>query len=293
MSNNIESENLTITLPNDIRCNKNCPYCISKITIPVKSNRLNWIRNLAKAKYVAKNAGVGSVMITGKTEPTLLIDTKEFDELSRVFYEFPLEIQVNDVLVARAGAEEIIHKLFIFGINTVAISVDLLDMDFNRKIEKLAPFLSAAKDKGLVTRISFNITDSFDIPNDFMEMDEFFDTIRKTCVDQVMYRNIIAPVEIVNQSEEAKNAVRWIREHTSLGNYHKLEALTREYINDRKYKRIRRTKWGMDIYDIQGISFGVSERCIQEDSEYNKIRSLIYQGDGHMYTSWNSECKLF
>lgn len=291
MSNNIESENLTITLPYDVKCNKKCPYCISNITPQIVSNPKNWLRNLKKARHVAENAGVGSVMITGKTEPSLLINTSEFNSLCEYFVNFPLEIQINNVLASQRP--KIADQLYHYALNTIAVSIDALGTSVEEKILKLEPFFVRCRELGMVTRVSINVTDQFTVFQDYSFIDDFFDLLNKSSIDQLLFRNIVTPQNIFTDNEKIQETISWISENTRKNNYRRLENMMAEYIRDGKFPRIRRTKWGMDIYDIKGVSFGVTARCIQEESEYNKIRSLIYQADGHLYTSWNSLCKLF
>jgi hypothetical protein len=49
---------------------------------------------------------------------------------------------------------------------------------------------------------------------------------------------------------------------------------------------VRNLPFGASIYMIDGISATIFRHCIQENSNEDDIRSLIYYEDGHMSTSW-------
>ena len=51
---------------------------------------------------------------------------------------------------------------------------------------------------------------------------------------------------------------------------------------------IRVLPFGAEVYDIGGIAVTWLDECVQERNNTNDIRSLIYQEDGHMYSSWDS-----
>jgi hypothetical protein len=59
-------------------------------------------------------------------------------------------------------------------------------------------------------------------------------------------------------------------------------------------QQIRKLRYGVRIYDLDGMSVSISDNCIQEASDENNLRSLIYGDDGHLYTSWDSRAsKIF
>ncbi len=74
----MDSENLTICIPPERdgpRCDKNCPYCISRMTGYIDHNYHMVMRNIDKVKTAAKAARVYSVMLTGAGEPLLNLDS--------------------------------------------------------------------------------------------------------------------------------------------------------------------------------------------------------------------------
>lgn len=288
MASNVESENLTICLPGD-RCNKHCPYCVSKMTPTFEevsdSGFDAWMNNLKKVKYIASSAGIGSILITGKGEPSLRLWSDSTEDICNIFQEFPIEIQVNDIEIVK-NHEKIIRRLSFLGINTVAVSVDCLKYDLVTAISRLQKAFILSSSVGMNNRISINVTNHTDIPHDLFE---FFETLKSLKVDQVLLRNVIFPED--GEDSETK---RWIKENTSFGKYEIFEKKISDFIIDNNFKKIRTTKWGMNIYDVMGISYAMASECIQESAEFNHIRSLIYQQDAHLYTSWNSKAsRLF
>ena len=95
MSSSLRSENLTISLPYE-GCEKDCKYCISKMTGYEKTDTLLMARNIEKVKTVARNAGVNSILFTGKGEPLYNGDSIKFlTTMALDFAEWPLELQTN------------------------------------------------------------------------------------------------------------------------------------------------------------------------------------------------------
>ena len=52
---------------------------------------------------------------------------------------------------------------------------------------------------------------------------------------------------------------------------------------------LRTLPYGAKLYDIYGISVTYFDYCIQDSSNEDDLRSLIFQEDGHLNTNWNSE----
>lgn len=71
----MKANSMSITIPvgnnGEFKCNKNCPYCVSKMTGLNEVDYKGFIRHLPKAEKMAQMTEVQSVIITGKTEPTL------------------------------------------------------------------------------------------------------------------------------------------------------------------------------------------------------------------------------
>ena len=97
MGRDLKAENLTISVPN-AGCDKNCPYCVSRMTGYVDNDYPKMLRNVSKVIHVARAAEVTSVLFTGKGEPILAY--RELIELAGLFNFWPLELQTNGIGLA-------------------------------------------------------------------------------------------------------------------------------------------------------------------------------------------------
>jgi len=107
-------------------------------------------------------------------------------------------------------------------------------------------------------------------------------------IDQLSFRAVVKP-----NHTAPNNASKWIDENAKpefVDNY------VRNIMSDMKEKGrfLRNLPYGAKLYDCDGISTTYFEYCIQDNSGENDIRSLIFQENGNLYTTWNSEAsKLF
>lgn len=273
----IDAENLTISIPGSA-CNKSCPYCISKITPKVEYNELLYARNLKKVAQYAKTANVASVLITGKGEPTL--NPEMIKVVSKEMKNFPLELQTNGISFMKAGWARF---LFECGFDTISISLDFLDGHPIETLIDIKEFFEENRIYNMTVRLAFNITDH--MLDNFFDIDAYIDLCKIYNVDQMILRNIVNP----NYIEGENIYSEWIKNNTKEEKYFKVCENFKKIIDEGKAQLIRTTKFGMKIYDYRGISVTYSDYCIQETNHSDDIRSLIYQADGHMYTSWNSK----
>lgn len=289
----LRSENLTISVPNE-GCNKNCPYCISRMTGYTHSNWPLIMRNINKVKTNARTAGITNILLTGKGEP--LLSLYEVESLARSFGdEFPVEIQTNGLLLLKdfnAGqkflAENIrlprqhtflYEKLHDWGIDIVAISVDR-KKDFKRFV-----FVIKEMQKiGLTVRLTINISNMM-----FESWTNIFSEIKKLNVNQVLIRKLSIP----EYGSDDSDVVEWIEMNAPEKLYNNIVHAMDRSIKSRG-RHIRTLNTGEKVYDLDGVSVVGIDYCIQENSDGNDIRSLIFHEDGHLYTMWNSEAsRLF
>jgi hypothetical protein len=273
----MRANNLTISIPNK-GCDKNppCPYCVSKCTGAVKEDRGLMLSNLPKVQTMARLGQVSSVMLTGKGEPCL--NFQDVLMFCSHFREFPLEIQTNGIWLSNHILKVLV--LAEHGMNVIAISVD---DSGSAPIEKLS---KAIHDSGMLLRMTFNATNSFK----FRELT--FQSLLEYClkwnVDQLTLRKIVAP----NYTEKTEQT-EWIKDNIDLLLYPRLMDELKTACKKQGH-HVRTLPYGAEVYDIQGIAISYSNYCIQDDNDTEDIRSLIYQADGHLYSSWNSEAsKLF
>ena len=267
----MRAQNLTISIPAD-KCDRNCPYCISRITWQTEPNLKLMNRNLRKVRRLARIAGVPSILITCKKEPFMNVQ-----ELLRFSWEFSenhwLEVQTNGLFFIKHSSE-LSKNLYRDGINVVAFSIDNI-----QSIEKYANAIYDLNKFGIITRICINITKFI---SDFYNFREVMQRIINLGdVRQVLFRNINYPTNSDPESDEVKWIDNYVSE-TGYDDFHKQMKMTGEL-------SILRTipQTGVTTYNYKGISVCFSDYCVQESNKDEDIRSLIFQEDGHVYTSWN------
>ncbi len=111
---------------------------------------------------------------------------------------------------------------------------------------------------------------------------------KETGVHQLSFRHVVIPKNAVD-TQRSREAQKWIKEHKCTELYHMVKCLI-EYDNTKK--EIRKLPFGTTVYDIDGISVTYFDECVQSKHNIDDIRSLIYQEDGHLYTTWDSTASI-
>jgi len=278
----MRAQNLTISVPGN-KCNKNCPYCVSKITGSVNYNEKLFTRNISKVINYAKTAQVNSVLFTSKGEPTL-----NFCSLLNLidrFKDFPTELQTNG-LMGLENVHSFINDLYAVELNILALSFDnWSDFDYFNKLTRVA------NDAGIIVRATLNITNSlknYILKDDASLVDGALNCMiylcKKNYISQLSFRKITIPNNCKRTAQ-----VKWIEENVDQNLY---DIIKNEVLTHKNAKRIRELPFGTSIYDIDGISVATFDYCIQDSHNIDDIRSLIYLEDGHLYTAWNSKASI-
>ena len=277
MGKDLQAENLTISVPNK-GCNRDCPYCISKITGPVEADFHRMCRNTGKVRTVAASAGVTSVLFTGKGEPLLAM--KELLQLSAYFRDYPLELQTNGILLT---AENIL-ALSDAGFNTIAISVDSPS-----QILELEDTAIAINALDIMVRLTVNMTHKFQDIEEGLRA-HLIGVCKRFQISQLLLRRLTAPDSYDLASHLPNRTTDWIIRNA--WGSHKFYLAEKALIKGGR--KIRQLSHGVTVYDVEGISVVVSDYCIQEEDQGSDLRSLIFMEDGHLYTKWNSKAsRLF
>ena len=125
----MKANNLSISIPNR-GCDKNCPYCVSKMTGHVEFNETLFYRNLLKVFQFSQMAQISSVSLTGKGEPMLNFDAIKI--VLETFRKFPIELQTNGIRLKNQPV--LIKKLFNYGLDIVAFSFDRIKHSINQSL---------------------------------------------------------------------------------------------------------------------------------------------------------------
>lgn len=268
----MKAQNLTIGIPYN-GCDKNCPYCISKITNSVTTNTNLMLRNLPKVHRIIDSADVINILLTGKGEPF-----KNYDwiiQFCKAFHNFPLEVQTNGIWLnslTLSSCENVLMELYNAGLNTIAISIDLIN-----DLWKYAPLFDQISQQNILVRICINVTNMINIGF----RDIFRQVLSVGNINQLLFRNITVPRYVKKENK----ATRWIEKNVDEAMYHNI---VDEFMNYENYgdPPIRILPFGMPIYSCKGISIAFSDYCIQDSHGVDDLRSLIFQEDGHVYTHW-------
>lgn len=268
----IQSSILTISLPSN-GCNKYCPYCISQMTGPIETNRGLMRQNIEKVKTIAKAAGVTSVLITSKGEP--LLNMPDLKCITQKFKDWPLELQTNGIELHKDDYKlhDICNSL---SLNVIAISIDnLTQMHTYYKLVKLMK-----SQYNIIVRFTVNISD-------LLGENITFKQLLRECKMADINHLTIRRISIPNGNKN-----NWIENHKCDELYYKIVQEISSYIQENFLSYIRSTNYGMKIYNIDEIAVAYSDNCIQEQNQDENIRSLIFQEDGHLYTTWNSKASI-
>lgn len=266
----MKANNLTISIP--ANCNKDCPYCISKMTFAPEKDINMFRRNISKAYNVAETSGVDTVLISSKGEPLNAYELTRW-VIRESCNRFVVELQTNGA--ALVTSLDKLNHLYNDGLNVLALSIDKPN-DF----KKLKPLFIEAERIKMVVRITVVLTDRFD----GYGLGWFLDECVNNSIKQLTFRKVTAP-EVVIATGESHKVREWIKNNnqTRVGDF-MMDNISKNIPKD---KFVRKLPFGMSVYDLQGIGVTVINYCIQESSNGDDLRSLIYHQDGHMYTSWD------
>lgn len=260
-------------------CDKNCEYCVSKMTgMQMESDPSLMKANVKKVKKLADVAQVFSILLTGKGEPMCNLPMVEYFIV--VFKEYSVELQTNGIILRKDLS--LLGHLSSLGLNIVAVSVDdFADFD--------PDFLNAIHTYGMLSRVTFNLTNKMYIDGKPPSFRDLMDLCKTAHVDQMTIRNVVAP----DNTPETKESI-WIKENVPVWIYSNLVSQMKDICLDpEKAQLIMKLPYGVEVYDYEGIAISYSDYCIQNNHNGEDIRSLIYQEDGHIYTSWNSGASKF
>ncbi len=272
----MKAQNLTICVPSNGPCDKNCNYCVSKMTPQYLVNEDLMRGNIEKIKTLARATNVTSVLLTGDNfEPFL--NSEFLYYLIGEFNEYPLEIQTNGISL---------HKAFIVGdgcistLNQKGLDIISFSIDNLKSLETYTSLFKAIKYYDMTVRVALNITDMIPLSYSFNDL---LIACIEAGVDQLLLRNIVTP-----KFAHKSTYTDWIYKHTNPQRWTILMRNMEEELIEHG-RKLRTTEWNSVIWDLKGISITTSDYCIQSESKDTEVRSIIFQQDGHCYTSWDSK----
>jgi hypothetical protein len=272
----MRASNLTISIP-FAGCDKNCTYCVSKMTGIWGTDPDLMERNAKKALTLADHAGVTSVLFTGKGEPFLNIDY--LMRFLLMFQAYPCEVQTNGILLNKNPL--MVETLADAGMNVIAISIDKLP-DF----EYFRPLFVKIREHGMVPRVTLNVWKATHSENGIQD---YVDLCRVHAVQQLMVRNLSIPTGTPDNHEGAV----WIKRNVDAAYWASMiSRFKHDCANGSGVRKLRTMAHGDSIWDYKGVAVSHSDYCIQDQAADGEIRSLIFLDDGHLYTAWNSRASI-
>ena len=258
---------------NGFFCNKDCPYCVSKMTGYGETDENTFYGKLNKVRHLAEMCQVNSVIFTGKSEPLLNIDMLK--RVSPLFKDFPMEIQTNGLLLTQDN----ISNLFTHNFDTIAISIDSM-----KQMEKIFEKVPLIRSFGMTVRLTINLV------QDILEAGDvqfYLDLLEENNIDQVSFRSIVIPTSAVN-TEESIKAQTWIKNKIDPNRANVFMNSYLKILEERgvKVRDVRTGAWQHAIYMYKGMSCMAFPYCVQDLNSDDDIRSLVYYEDGHLATTW-------
>lgn len=268
----MKAQTLAICIPGNL-CDKKCPYCVSNMTWAPQKDWFMWGANLSLVRAFAERADVMDVIITGKGEPMICADAVR--TIATMFRMFPVILQTNGIILNNNLTE--LHDS---NIDVIAVSVDSPE-----QFEKLKSLWAGVNAAGRISRATVVLTSEV-IDRPFVW---WIGMAKSLGVRQLSFRQVAIPRDTV-LSMEATKTVEWINKNVK-------EAEVVSWLDDYMkhivdFQVVRRLSYGAVVRDVNGIAVTFFEYCVQDENGEDDIRSLIYNQDGHLYTTWNSPASM-
>jgi hypothetical protein len=246
--------------------------------------------NANKVKKFADACQVTSVLITSKGEPFLNLEA--LVNMCNEFSQYPIEIQTNGLalnkkVISSTSADEI-NRYLNFPFDVIAFSIDKL-----KQLEEFQPSFTKLKAMNKIVRVTYNIND---LDEDLMELcpsvdhgpfPHLLDLVKKYPVHQFSVRRLTIPEKYVD-TVQAREAANWIELNTKKSTNMYWQLAT----GIKNLPAVRKLPFGATVYDYEGLGIASFDYCLQESHKEDDLRSLIYNEDGHVYTSWDSKASV-
>lgn len=269
-------------------CDAECPFCVSKMTgineIGLKPQPINW-RNFEKAAQIAKDYQVGSVVITGKGEPTLFPDqiTDYLTHLEK--YNFPLmDLQTNGVNLDKKSEkmDPYLRRWYDKGLAFIALSIVHFLPEENRRVYmphsknyiELPRLIDKLHEFGFSVR--FSVTMFSGGIDSGEKAGQIINYAKSLSVEQLTLRKVAKP----DKSENPEIGI-WTNAH--MLNENQFNGI-KKYL-DEKGKRILLSGHNSAIYDVANQNVCLTN-ALTLDIDPTKIRQIIFYPNGRVRFDW-------
>jgi molybdenum cofactor biosynthesis enzyme MoaA len=268
-------------------CNARCPYCVSRLTpacgvgrAPVAPNH----RNFDIACRFARTAGVSTVLLTGKGEPTLFPHLiADYARRSQA-HGFPfIELQTNGIrLLEDRRLRPSLRTWYRYGLTTVSVSIAHPEPARNAEIFRPGrPYdfwalTGRLHDLGLAVRLNCTLVKGYvDRPAAIAAL---VDACRERGIEQLTLREVARP----DDSADA-GVARYVDAHRVTG---LCETMRRQLARPGQGATLLlELPHGGLVYDWRGQNLCLGN-CLTGTTDPDDIRQLIFFPDGHLRYDW-------
>ncbi|MBI5732521.1 radical SAM protein [Candidatus Jorgensenbacteria bacterium] len=277
-------------------CNARCPFCVSKMTLPLteelenlKEPEVNW-RNFRIACALAKDSGVTTAMFTGKGEPTLFPGqiTKYLEAMTP--FAFPLiEMQTNGIMMAEKPEryDPFLKEWYRLGLTLFAISVVHYDPEKNREV--YLPYKDSYIDLSeLITRLhayGFSVRLTCIMANGFIDSREKILSLLSFAKTNRIEQLTVTPVNKPDEEHSHSGEVwQWTNAHHLTDE----QVLDITQLIEQKGSHLLTLQHGARVFDVAGQNICLNS-CLTMHQAGEDLRNLIFHPDGHLRYYWQYE----
>lgn len=271
----MKAQTLAVCLPGSA-CDKKCPYCVSKMTWSPQEDADSWVCNIERAAHFARMAQVTDIIITGKGEPSI---NPHLDYAAHMFKEWPVVVQTNGIHWSKDPKS----------LAALASRVSIVSVSIDRpgQMAEYTPLWTQVDSNlaPMTCRATVMLTPEA-CEQDFMD---WVRDCKKFGIRGLSFRDVTIPNEI-SSSKSSRKVADWIEEAAK-------SPIVLDWKHDFDYQFqtkeiIRRLPYGAVIKDFHGVTVTKFDYCIQDSNGEDDIRSLVYNQDGHLYTTWSSPASM-
>jgi MoaA/NifB/PqqE/SkfB family radical SAM enzyme len=293
-------QTLTI-IAGTMACNADCPDCVSKMTTnPEEYKAIGFkdidFENLEIAINIALSGGAGTVLFTGKGEPTLFpeqinkylkfLNQEKFGNLAIK------ELQTNGLKLhdETFQKEGWLDRWYENGLRVVSLSVvdvdDKVNNDFycpSKEYPPLEKTIEMLHDKGYSVRLSVTMVKTkVDSPDDVERVVKF---CKENKVEQLSMR----PMRKPSGETYAPEVAKYVEENELSKGENGQEADIVRHVKENA-KLLRKLVHGGRVYDFRGQNLCLTD-CLTVDPDEG-ARQIIFYTNGKIADDWVSEAAV-
>ena len=272
-------------------CNAKCPYCVSKTTpdncMSDKTVEINW-RNFRIACRLADKAGVNTIMLTGKGEPTLypLTINQYLNDMMVNNYNFPfIELQTNGITIGNGKVKDKdLQSWYDRGLTTISISMVHFNSGWNRyiyqpHIKDDEGYMDIVKTIQRIKKFGFTVRLSCIMLKGYIDNTEYLEKLIEFCKLNGVKQLTIRPMTAPDNNEN--DVTKWIGEHHLTDE--QVKAI--DFYLHTKGTPVLELAHGAVVYDVNGQNVCWTN-CLTTNKSAEDMRQIIFFPDGTISYDW-------